>query len=60
MLEQWRRFLGLLTQESPKQLNITDFKSQTPLMLMAESGDTKLVRIMLQLVPIRKNRAGRA
>ncbi|MDA7088965.1 ankyrin repeat domain-containing protein [Pseudomonas sp. SA3-5] len=48
MLEQWRQFLGLLAQEAPKQLNITDFKSQTPLMLMAESVDTELVRIMLQ------------
>lgn len=48
MLEHWRQFLGTLAQAAPKQLNITDFKSQTPLMLVAEAGDTELVRIMLQ------------
>lgn len=48
MLEHWRQFFGLLAQQAPKQLNIADFKSQTPLMLMAEAGDTELVRIMLQ------------
>jgi hypothetical protein len=48
MLSHERQFLGLLAQESPKQLNIPDLKGQTPLMLMAEAGDTELVRIMLQ------------
>ncbi len=40
--------IGLLAQKAPAQLNIPDFKKQTPLMLMAEAGDTELVRIMLQ------------
>lgn len=48
MLEHWRKFFGLLAQQAPQQLNIADFKQQTPLMLMAEVGDTELVRIMLQ------------
>jgi ankyrin repeat protein len=48
MLGHWRQFLGQLSKESPKQLNMPDLKGQTPLMLMAEAGDTELVRIMLQ------------
>lgn len=48
MLANWRQAICLLAQEAPKQLNITDFKKQTPLMLMAEAGDAELVRIMLQ------------
>lgn len=48
MLKHWQAFLGQLAQEAPKQLNIADFKGQTPLMLVAETGDTELVRIMLQ------------
>lgn len=48
MLEHWHQAIGLLVQKASKQLNIADFKKQTPLMLMAEAGDTELVRIMLQ------------
>ncbi|KFJ90103.1 ankyrin [Pseudomonas sp. 1-7] len=48
MLEHWHQAIGLLVQKAPKQLNIADYKKQTPLMLMAEAGDTELVRIMLQ------------
>lgn len=48
MLEHWRQFLGLLVQVAPKQLGIADIKNQTPLMLMAEAGDTEMVSIMLQ------------
>ncbi|QBY54447.1 ankyrin repeat domain-containing protein [Cupriavidus oxalaticus] len=48
MLGHWRQFFGQLAKESPKQLNMTDLKGQTPLMLMAEDGDAELVRIMLQ------------
>jgi hypothetical protein len=48
ILEHWRQSIGLLAQQAPKQLNIADFKKQTPLMLMTEVGDTELVRIMLQ------------
>lgn len=48
MLAHWRSFIGQLAQKSPKQLNIPDIKGQTPLMLMAEKGDTELVTIMLK------------
>lgn len=48
MVGHWRQFLGQLSKESPKQLNMPDLKGQTPLMLMAEDGDTELVGIMLQ------------
>lgn len=48
ILMHWRQFLGLLAKESPQQLDIADLKGQTPLMLMAEAGDTELVTIMLQ------------
>lgn len=48
MLINWRKFVGQLVKESPKQLNVADLKGQTPLMLMAEAGDTELVTIMLQ------------
>lgn len=48
MLVHWRQFLGQLATESPIQLNMADFKGQTPLMLMAEDGDTELVTVMLQ------------
>lgn len=48
MLEQWKAFLALMITESPKQLNIADLKGQTPLMLMAEDGDTEMVKTLLQ------------
>lgn len=48
MLGYWRQFFGQLAKESPKQLNMPDLKGQTPLMLMAEAGDTEMVCIMLQ------------
>lgn len=48
MLTRWRQFLIQLVKDSPKQLNMVDFKQQTPLMLMAEAGDTEMVLTMLQ------------
>ncbi len=48
MLGHWRLFFGQLAKKSLKQLNMPDLKGQTPLMLMAEAGDTELVRLMLQ------------
>ncbi|MGM3175637.1 ankyrin repeat domain-containing protein [Dickeya lacustris] len=48
MLENWRVFIGQLAKESPKQLNIPDIKGQTPLMLIAEEGNTRLVALMLE------------
>jgi hypothetical protein len=49
MLANWRQFFSQLIMESPKQLNISDLKGQTPLMLMAEAGDTEMVAIMLEV-----------
>jgi hypothetical protein len=48
MLEQWRQLLIQLAKECPDQREMSDLKQQTPLMLMAESGDTELVNAMLQ------------
>jgi hypothetical protein len=48
MLGQWHQAIGLLAREAPTQLNLSDFKKQTPLMLLAEDGDAELVRVMLQ------------
>lgn len=48
MLKNWRQFFSQLVMESPKQLNIADLKGQTPLMLMAQAGNTELVQVMLK------------
>ncbi|MEG2468683.1 MAG: ankyrin repeat domain-containing protein [Comamonas sp.] len=49
MLANWQQFFVQLAVDSPlKQLNMPDLKGQTPLMLMAEDGDTEMVRVMLQ------------
>jgi hypothetical protein len=48
VLTHWHEGIRLLAQHAPKQLNIADFKGQTPLMLAAESGDIVLVKLMLQ------------
>ncbi|TNF20027.1 MAG: ankyrin repeat domain-containing protein [Vibrionaceae bacterium] len=47
MLGNWQQFIERLAKESPKQLNIPDLKGQTPLMLMAEAGDTQMTKLML-------------
>ncbi len=48
MLKHWHQAIGMLALKAPKQLNIADFKKQTPLMLMAEVGDTEMVTLMLE------------
>ena len=48
MLEEWKEFIALMITESPKQLDVADLKGQTPLMLMAEDGDTEMVKTLLQ------------
>ncbi|MCL5043413.1 MAG: ankyrin repeat domain-containing protein [Gammaproteobacteria bacterium] len=48
MLDKWRQSIGFLAQKAPKQLNIVDFKRQTPLMLVAEQGDSELVQGFLR------------
>lgn len=48
LLKRWREAVTLLCQLVPGQLNFVDFKGQTPLMLVAEAGETELVRAMLK------------
>lgn len=48
LLGRWREAVMLLCQLMPKQLNLVDFKGQTPLMLVAEAGETELVSAMLK------------
>ena len=48
LLKRWREAVTLLCQLMPQQLNLVDFKGQTPLMLVAEGGETELVREMLK------------
>ncbi|TKB45991.1 ankyrin repeat domain-containing protein [Ferrimonas sediminicola] len=37
-----------LAQDAPQQINISDFKGQTPLMLVAESGDSEMLELLLR------------
>jgi hypothetical protein len=48
LIIHWHQCISLLAEQAPKQLNITDWKGQTPLMLMAEAGDSEMVNIMLK------------
>jgi hypothetical protein len=48
LLGRWREAVTLLCQLVPQQLNLVDFKGQTPLMLVAEAGESELVRAMLK------------
>lgn len=43
----WRMAVLMLIELAPQQLNIADFKGQTPLMLMAESGSHGVIEQML-------------
>lgn len=48
LVSRSRDYIGLMIQYGPcDQINLTDFKGQTPLMLMAEAGDTELVALLL-------------
>ena len=48
LLKRWREAVKLICQLMPQQLNLVDFKGQTPLMLVAQAGETELVRAMLK------------
>jgi hypothetical protein len=48
LLGRWRQAITLLCQLVPEQLDFVDFKGQTPLMLVAEAGETELVSAMLK------------
>ena len=47
VLETWQNLLKDIFEKYPKQLNITDLKGQTPLMLAVEDRETLLVEQML-------------
>lgn len=47
ILEVWENFLKDLFEKYPEQLNISDLKGQTPLMLAVEARETMLVEQML-------------
>jgi Ankyrin repeats (3 copies) len=48
LMGRWREAVTLLCQLLPEQLNLVDFKGQTPLMLVAEAGETELAIAMLK------------
>lgn len=48
LLVRWRQAVMLLCELVPEQLNLIDFKGQTPLMLVAEAGETELASAMLK------------
>lgn len=47
-LENWRIAIERLTAAWPEQVNIPDFKGQTPLMLVVERGDEALMLVLLE------------
>lgn len=57
----WREAVRTLMAFAPEQLAIADFKGQTPLMLVAESGESALVESMLMagVDPDRQDYRGR-
>lgn len=44
-----RHAIGLLLEAWPEQAKITDFKGQTPLMLVADNGDAELTQLLVTL-----------
>jgi hypothetical protein len=48
-LENWRHAIYLLVNAWPEQVNIGDFKGQTPLMLVADANDEQLVNTFLSV-----------
>lgn len=46
-LANWHQAISLLASAWPEQLNISDFKGQTPLMLAADAGDDVLVGVFV-------------
>lgn len=47
-LENWRIAIERLAVAWPKQVNTSDFKGQTPLMLTLERGDATLTQVLLE------------
>ena len=47
LLKNWHQAIAMLADAWPEQINLADFKRQTPLMLVADAGDELLVRAFL-------------
>lgn len=48
-LNNWRKAIHMLIEAWPEQARIADFKGQTPLMLVADRGDTELTKLLAPL-----------
>lgn len=48
MMENWQKTTALIIETMPNLLNIVDFKRQSPLMLIAQTGNHNLLKLMLE------------
>lgn len=48
VLANWNKAIALLVRSWPRQVNVADFKGQTPLMLVADAGDDTLTRVFIE------------
>jgi len=46
-MKNWRTAIAILLEAWPEQVKISDFKGQTPLMLVADSGDVELTKLLI-------------
>lgn len=51
-MKNWRLAISILLESWPEQALIADFKGQTPLMLVIDSGDIKLTKLLAPLSDI--------
>lgn len=52
MQKNWRVAIQYLVEAWPEQARISDYKNQTPLMLVAENGDVGLTKLLIPLSDI--------
>jgi hypothetical protein len=48
-MKNWRTAIAILLETWPEQAKISDFKKQTPLMLVADNGDVELTKLLTPL-----------
>lgn len=48
-MKNWRTAIAILLEAWPEQAKIADFKGQTPLMLVADTGDVELTKLLTPL-----------
>ncbi|HPV45463.1 MAG TPA: ankyrin repeat domain-containing protein [Methylotenera sp.] len=48
-MKNWRTAIAILLEAWPEQAKISDFKGQTPLMLVADNGDVELTKLLTPL-----------